>query len=233
MLVASNEEHVARETQLKFRTTQLEDEVAQVKDSLAETVAQRAESGMTPDADGDLTRTLSKIQDSQANAQEKQLLANVIRTMGRQSPGVVTPGDSDGVDLVRYVTLCLHGGSLPDGIQIGRFTCKSYMGRLTGKHWHKKWMVLDLRKKLVLWYTDDRELNIQKGTTEMLDIVSVAKGTGVSVMCNLPFSIVRHPLQDQQFHISIFYNLFSLIVSFRWDKMRGAIFYKIVTRGLW
>eukprot|EP00041_Stephanoeca_diplocostata_P037667 m.1434728 g.1434728 ORF g.1434728 m.1434728 type:complete len:1628 (-) comp25081_c2_seq18:2295-7178(-) len=194
VLVTSNEEHVARETQLQFRVQQLEDEVGQVKDSLAEAVARRAGSGMTPDADGDMSRAISKIQNSQANAQEKQLLANVIRTMGRQAPGSVTPGDSDGVDLVRYVSLCLQGDALPDGIQIGRFTCKSYMNRLTGKHWHKKWMVLDLRKKLVLWFTDERELNIQKGTTEMLDIVSVAKGTGAGATTDISVQTKKRPI---------------------------------------
>lgn len=119
---------------------------------------------------------LKRIVDASSNTAELHKLEKAIRSMGRQAPGSVTPGDSSSVDLMAYVNLSLPGKELPEAIQLGRFTCKGYVLKQAGKHWHKRWVVFDLRRKVVTWYIDDRELHIgQKGMTAIVELVSVSK----------------------------------------------------------
>lgn len=68
----------------------------------------------------------------------------------------------------------LNGESTPADIQIGRFTAKSWLNKLSVKTWQKRWFVFDLQARLLTWYADDRELRIQaKGNIPLADMTKI------------------------------------------------------------
>jgi len=167
--VTANETIMAENEQLQMQIEELS--------ALLEEASQEPAEKLAPEPPSPHTQTqLKHIAHHTASQGELNKLIRSIRSMGRQTPGNVTPGDSSNVDLMTYVNLCFPGKILPEGIQLGRFTCKGFISKQAGKHWHKRWMVFDLRKKIVTWFVDERELHIgQKGTNAIVDVISVVK----------------------------------------------------------
>mmetsp|Transcript_1326 Transcript_1326/g.4349 ORF Transcript_1326/g.4349 Transcript_1326/m.4349 type:complete len:1619 (+) Transcript_1326:64-4920(+) len=168
LLQKANDKHVASTTTYDFKIEQLEAELAVFR------AREEARSKVEEQAASRRQKTMAAIVEKEAEVSEKQRHAEAIRAMGRQNPGTMVQGDGKDVDLAVYVELLC--GSMPPELHLSSYECKGYLDKISGKSkkaFHR-WVVLDLKAKLLVWYVDDSEQKYsQKGSAEIQDIVSV------------------------------------------------------------